>query len=154
MPKRASRWSRKTALRATGLRATSIHGWTHGGRVRHSSFQYLREDKPAKEVVHEVKAMAAVNINTSAKHRSAPARARETKTKVGDITLSHPDRVYWKDTGVTKRDLAVFYTQVWKWMRPHVTGRPISLLRCPGGVAGQCFPKKRPFQGSAPWAGA
>ena len=30
-----------------------FHGWTHGDRVRQSSFQGLREDKPAKDVVRE-----------------------------------------------------------------------------------------------------
>ena len=48
---------------------------------------------------------------------------------IGNVRLSHPDRVYWEDAGVSKRDLAEFYTQIWKWMRPHVTGRPIALLR-------------------------
>ena len=32
-----------------------FHGWTHGDRVRHASFQGLRGDKPAKDVVREVK---------------------------------------------------------------------------------------------------
>ena len=50
---------------------------------------------------------------------------------IGNVRLSHPDRVYWQDAGVSKHDLADFYSQIWKWMRPHVIGRPISLLRCP-----------------------
>ncbi len=32
-------------------------------------------------------------------------------------------------------------------MRPHVTGRPISLLRCPEGAAGQCFFQKHASAG-------
>ena len=65
------------------------------------------------------------------------------------MALSHPDRVYWEDAGVTKRDLAGFYAQIWKWMRPHVAGRPISLLRCPDGAAGQCFFQKHVAAGIA-----
>ena len=126
-----------------------FHGWTHGERVRHSSFQGLREDKPAKEIVREVKTMAAVNSQASAKRKSAPVKPGKADNKVGAITLTHPDRVYWEDAGVTKRDLAEFYTQVWKWMRPHVTGRPISLLRCPEGAAGQCFFQKHAAAGIA-----
>jgi bifunctional non-homologous end joining protein LigD len=124
-----------------------FHGWTHENRVRQSSFQGLREDKPAKDVVREVKSMAAVNTQASAKRKSAPVKPR--KTDVAGIALSHPDRVYWEDAGVTKRDLAEFYQQIWKWMKPHVTGRPISLLRCPEGAAGQCFFQKHAAAGIA-----
>jgi bifunctional non-homologous end joining protein LigD len=76
-------------------------------------------------------------------------RLLESKAKIGGITLTHPDRIYWKDAGVSKRDLAKFYTQIWKWMRPHVAGRPISLLRCPEGAAGQCFFQKHAAAGIA-----
>ncbi len=31
----------------------AFHGWTHGARVRQASFQGVREDKPAKDVVRE-----------------------------------------------------------------------------------------------------
>jgi bifunctional non-homologous end joining protein LigD len=122
-----------------------FHGWTHGDRVRQASFQGLREDKPARQVVREVKAMAA-KAQAPVK-RSPPAR--NAKAIVGGVTLSHPDRVYWQDAGVSKRDLAEFYAQIWKWMRPHVVGRPIALLRCPEGAAGQCFFQKHAAAGIA-----
>jgi len=88
----------------------------------------LREDKPAKQVVREVKARVRTAGKTAAKHG---ALTHNAKAEVSGIALSHPDRVYWQDAGVTKRDLAEFYAQIWHWMRPHVVGRPISLLRCP-----------------------
>ena len=68
---------------------------------------------------------------------------------IGNVRLSNPDRVYWDDAGVSKRDLAEFYSQIWKWMRQHVTGRPIALLRCPEGAAGQCFFQKHAAAGIA-----
>ncbi len=34
----------------------AFHGWTHGDRVRQASFQGVREDKPAKNVVRETSA--------------------------------------------------------------------------------------------------
>jgi bifunctional non-homologous end joining protein LigD len=79
--------------------------------------------------------------------RSAPKDT--AKAEVGGVALSHPDRVYWQDAGVTKRGLAEFYAHIWPWMRPHVTGRPISLLRCPEGAAGQCFFQKHAAAGIA-----
>ena len=130
-----------------------FHGWTHGDRIRHASYQGLREDKVASEVVHEApdKAATAAATSATAKKRSAPITKSITKKNakavVGSITLTHPDRVYWEDAGVTKRDLADYYSAVWKWMRPHITGRPISLLRCPEGAAGQCFFQKHAAAG-------
>lgn len=90
--------------------------------------------------------------------RKIPTQRRPTTTgsspakdsaAIGSVTLSHPDRIYWKDASVTKRDLAEFYASVWKWMRPHVVGRPISLLRCPEGTDGQCFFQKHASAGIA-----
>ena len=77
------------------------------------------------------------------------ARAQRARSLSSGVTLSHPDRVYWADAGVSKRDLAEYYTQIWKWMRPHVVGRPIALLRCPEGASGQCFFQKHATMGIA-----
>jgi bifunctional non-homologous end joining protein LigD len=113
-----------------------FRGWTHGDRVRQASFQGVREDKAAKDVVRE-RAIAAT-IRAPAIKRSASAK----NEPVAGVHLTHPDRVYWNDAGITKRGLAEYYVKVWKWMRPHVAGRPISLLRCPEGASGQCFFQK------------
>jgi bifunctional non-homologous end joining protein LigD len=118
-----------------------FHGWTHGDRVRQASFQGLREDKPAKEVVREAKTMATARKN-AVKRSLATASA-----SIAGVHLSHPDRVYWRDAGVSKHDLAEFYAGIWKWMQPHVVGRPIALLRCPEGAAGTCFFQKHASAG-------
>jgi len=115
-----------------------FHGWTHGNRIRQASFQGVREDKAAKDVVRE-KAMAATSHVVSVK-RSAPIKKNDVR--VAGVPLTHPNRIYWEDIGVTKYDLANFYVQIWKWMRPHLIGRPIALVRCPEGASGQCFFQK------------
>jgi bifunctional non-homologous end joining protein LigD len=126
-----------------------FHGWTQGDRVRHASYQGMREDKAAKDVVREVKAAAAAAAAKAAAKRSAPVKPRKTEAVAGKVRLTHPDRVYWQDAGVTKQNLADYYSKVWKWMKPHVTGRPISLLRCPDGAEGQCFFQKHASAGIA-----
>src|SRR5208282_5979654 len=73
---------------------------------------------------------------------TAKAATSNNKAVVGNVRLTHPDRVYWTDAGVTKRGLAEYYVGVWDWMAPHVVGRPLALLRCPDGAAGQCFFQK------------
>lgn len=115
-----------------------FHGWTHSNRVRQASFQGVREDKAAKDVVRE-KAIAVASRTENVK-RSAPIKKKDIS--VAGVRLTHPDRIYWEDVGITKQDLAEFYVQVWKWMRPHLVGRPLALVRCPEGASGQCFFQK------------
>ena len=115
-----------------------FHGWTHGDRVRQASFQGVREDKAAKDVVRE--RTVAVASRTESVKRSAPIKKNDVS--VAGVRLTHPDRIYWEDIGITKHDLADFYVQIWKWMRPHLVGRPIALVRCPEGASGQCFFQK------------
>ena len=115
-----------------------FHGWTHSNRVRQASFQGVREDKAAKDVVREKTVATAGRVTTM--KRSAPNRKNDVE--VAGVHLTNPDRIYWDDVGITKHDLANFYVQVWNWMRPHLIGRPISLVRCPEGASGQCFFQK------------
>jgi bifunctional non-homologous end joining protein LigD len=48
--------------------------------------------------------------------------------------------------GITKLELARYYDSVADWMLPHVTGRPLTIVRCPRGAAGApgCFYQKHP----------
>ena len=79
--------------------------------------------------------------------KSATANSSARSPKDGEVHFTHPDRVYWADVGVTKQDLADFYRATWKWMSPHVVNRPLSLLRCPDGTAGECFFQKHASAG-------
>jgi bifunctional non-homologous end joining protein LigD len=58
------------------------------------------------------------------------------------VRLTHPDRIYWDDAGVTKQGLADYYVGVWDWISPHVAGRPLALVRCPEGATAACFFQK------------
>jgi bifunctional non-homologous end joining protein LigD len=123
-------------------------GLTHGNVLRQASFKGLREDKPAREVVREVPVAAMVQrqaVRKSARTKTKPEHAKAVargQADVGNVHLTHPDRVYWPDAGVTKEDLAEYYVSVWDWMAPHVVGRPLALLRAPEGVGGETFFQK------------
>ncbi|MGI8526211.1 MAG: DNA ligase D [Pseudolabrys sp.] len=132
----------------------AFHGWTHGERVRQASFQGLREDKPAKDIARERKFAAATRKSHAKRSNAKRSNAKPaTKAKgivddrVGKVRLTHPDRVYWEDAGVTKRDLADYYAATWDWMRPHLVDRVIAIVRCPEGAAGQCFFQKHASAG-------
>ncbi len=61
--------------------------------------------------------------------------------------ISHPDKPYWPDDGYTKLDLARFYDRIFPKLKPYITGRPLSLERCPDGMLGQCFYQKEAPKG-------
>ncbi|HXU79921.1 MAG TPA: DNA ligase D [Polyangia bacterium] len=132
--------------------------WTSDGKIRHSSFLGLREDKDAREVVMEV--ASAISGRGTPPSRPPPARGRsggggasrpatapssgkkQARVDVAGISLSNPDRVLYPKVGVTKLDLARYYEGIEKWILPHVLGRPLSLVRCPKGLTGEpdaCF---------------
>jgi len=65
-----------------------------------------------------------------------------------DVSLTHPDRLYWPDEGVTKQALADYYAAVWPFMAPYVVNRPLALLRLPDGIkAQQRFFQKHAWKG-------
>ncbi|MFO1151768.1 MAG: DNA ligase D [Alsobacter sp.] len=119
-----------------------FRGWTADHNLRHAAFRGLREDKPAPEVVRETEDDP---VPKSEGGSQAGGRARSGKPQV---RLTHPDRVYWPDVGVTKQGLADYVAEVWPRMGPYVAGRPLSLVRCPGGVTEACFFQKHAWQGA------
>jgi bifunctional non-homologous end joining protein LigD len=94
---------------------------TAGGIVRHASYLGLRADKPAREVVAE-----------------APAPGGDAD----GVVISHPERILFSKTGVTKGDVADYYRVIAPLIEPWITNRPISLVRCPQGPAKKCFFQK------------
>jgi DNA ligase D-like protein (predicted polymerase) len=82
-----------------------------------------------------------------AKKSSKRPSPRRKSAAADDVHLTHPDRVYWVDVGVTKQDLADYYRAVWDWMAPQIVGRPLALVRCPEGTKGQCFFQKHASAG-------
>jgi bifunctional non-homologous end joining protein LigD len=93
----------------------------------------------------------AAKRRAQAKHRTLAkrriARGQRRRAMFGRVMLTHPDRVYWREAGVTKEMLAKYYKKIWKRMRPHVTGRVLALVRCPEGAEGQCFFQKHAHMG-------
>jgi bifunctional non-homologous end joining protein LigD len=58
------------------------------------------------------------------------------------VKLTSPDKVLFRDPGVTKRQLARYWEQVAEHALPLLEGRPLTLFRCPEGYGRQCFYQK------------
>ncbi len=133
--------SRLTAEEHRGVRfirpelvaEVEFRAWTADGHLRHASFRGLREDKNPLDIVRETPKSAA---------KTSTERPSRTS-----ISLTHGDRLYWPDEGVTKAGLADYYTEVWHYMGPFVVGRPLALVRCPNGIGGQHFFQKHAWKG-------
>jgi bifunctional non-homologous end joining protein LigD len=119
--------------------------WTTDGRMRHPSFQGLREDKPAEEVVREMPTPDKSSPPSPPAKRPAAGRGggrNDEVAEVAGVRLTHANRVLYPSQGKTKRDLALFYESIADWILPHLAGRPTSLVRCPEGVDKECFYQK------------
>ncbi len=70
-------------------------------------------------------------------HASAPSRGGSL---FEGVKLTHPDRELWP--GISKRNLAEYWRAVAEHALPEIAHRPLALVRCPDGIAGQHFFQK------------
>jgi bifunctional non-homologous end joining protein LigD len=130
-PGRGAHW-----VKPTLVGEVTFTEWTRDGMLRHPSWEGLREDKPASKVVRE------------RSHAPGAGKARrleggsDAAVLVAGVRLTHPDRVLYQQQAITKLALARYYEAVAPFLLPHVTGRPLNLVRCPEGLRGQCFYQK------------
>ena len=115
---------------------------TPDGSLRHPSFKGMREDKRADQVVMELP-KSAVKADTATLD---PRVGKEIAGAVG-VRLTHPDKVMFPDTGITKATLAAYYAAVGEKMLPHIQDRPLSLVRDTDGDLQQTFYQKHKLAG-------
>jgi bifunctional non-homologous end joining protein LigD len=120
--------------------------WTDSGVLRHASFRGLREDKLAKQVGPPESLRTQIHDQDDAD--AIPRQKRTTKRATLPMRLTHPERVLYPESNLTKQQLADYYSAVADLSLPHVAGRPLALLRCPKGVDGKCFFQKHAAAGT------
>lgn len=91
-----------------------VRGYTDRGLLRQASFKAFRSDKQAADL-------------------------REVATR---IALSSPEKILFPNGGITKQDVWAYYNAVMPWLLRELENRPLSLLRCPGGIDDACFFQK------------
>jgi bifunctional non-homologous end joining protein LigD len=123
----------------------SFTEWTDDGTLRHPSFEGLRKDKPAKDVVREMPASDHKRSAKQAVPRGVPLASPRAATGahvVAGIQLSNPDKLLYPEAKLSKEKLADYYAAVGEWMLPHLHDRPLTLVRCPNGWDKPCFYQK------------
>lgn len=92
-----------------------FRGWGNEGLLRQASFHRLRADKPASADLEQ----------------PAPLP-----------TLSSPTRVVYPDAGYTKQQVFDYYLAAASQILGDISGRLLSIVRCPDGIGGQHFFQK------------
>jgi bifunctional non-homologous end joining protein LigD len=126
--------------------------------MRHPSFEGMRSDKNASEVVLE-KELDTDTLTSSENHKGKgplvpggtterrsllnPTDASQVRNVDGhDLKLANLNKLYWPEDDITKRDLLNYYYQVAPYILPYLKGRPQSLNRHPNGIHGKQFYQK------------
>lgn len=122
-----------------------FRSWTRDGNIRQGSFQGLREDKPAAEIVME---KPAKHEEPKAKRR-APTESASASVETS-VKLSNPGKELWPVEHVTKQNLLDHYALAWPRMEQFVVDRPLALVRAPDGIEGQRFFQKHSMPGMLP----
>jgi bifunctional non-homologous end joining protein LigD len=142
-------------VRPTLVAQVRFATWTASNLVRQAAFLGLREDKAADDVHREDPSVAfhskhsrIAKSGASVSHGTRPpvaarrkVQAKPTPTRA-PVRLTHPDKVLDVDSGLTKQILADYYWQIAPHLLPYISGRPVSLVRCPDGSGHPCFFQK------------
>jgi len=131
-------------VRPTLVAEVSFVGWTDEGRIRHSVFHGIRDDKPPQEIRREVSREAAQEKKNGARAIPKPGEQLMpmNSSTVEGVIVSHSERVLDTQSGVTKLDLVRYYATVAPLMMEHLSERPVALMRAPAGVKGELFFQK------------
>ncbi len=65
--------------------------------------------------------------------------------------LTHLNKIYWPESGYTKRDLLAYYFRMADFILPFLKDRPLVLRRYPDGITGQAFFQKNLQEGIPDW---
>ena len=67
------------------------------------------------------------------------------------ITITHPDKILFPDSAITKGELAAYYEMVAPYMVPHMRARPVTMERYHRGIGAAGFFQKDVSRGFPDW---
>ena len=124
---------------------------TSDGVMRHPSFEGMRIDKNAGQVVLEqeedvstlTEPLTSPSVPTSRKTLLNPNDETQVRNVDGhDLKLTNLGKLYWPEDHITKRDMLNYYYQAAPYILPYLKNRPQSLNRHPNGIHGKQFYQK------------
>ena len=79
------------------------------------------------------------------KRFTIPKAENDVTLAFGDreVRLTNLNKIFWKNLGLTKRDLLQYYADISPWLLPHIADRAMVMKRYPNGAEGDYFYMKR-----------
>jgi bifunctional non-homologous end joining protein LigD len=144
-------------------------GWTREHSLRHPVFLALREDARPTDCQWENEVVPATTSPSVVRAPDVVGRVLNTKPQIEAelfkgssetvtieldgkrLRLSNLNKVYFPESGSTKRDLLAYYYRVADFILPFLCDRPLVLRRYPDGIKGQAFFQKDLREGVPDW---
>jgi bifunctional non-homologous end joining protein LigD len=105
------------------------------------------DKRPAKSPAKRAAQRPAKSTRKVSRTGSA---SKSSAVEVAGVRITNPDRVLYPEQGLTKLELVRYYEHVADRMLPYLLGRPLALVRCPGGRDKGCFYQKHIAEGVPP----
>jgi bifunctional non-homologous end joining protein LigD len=143
-------------------------GWTQEHSLRHPVFLALREDARPSDCQWESEVTPAADptavrspevvgrvLNTGSQIEAELFKGRSETVTIElqgkRLRLSNLNKVYFPESGHTKRNLLAYYYRMADFILPFLRERPLVLRRYPDGIKGQAFFQKDLRDGIPDW---
>ena len=144
-------------------------GWTQEHVLRHPVFLALREDARPTDCRWESEAEPVTTSPAIVRAPQVTGKVLDTKAQIEAelfkghaetvtieldgkrVRLSHLNKVYFPESGYTKRELLTYYYRMADFILPFLRDRPLVLRRYPDGIKGQAFFQKDMREGLPDW---
>ncbi|MCC4634466.1 DNA ligase D [Xanthomonas dyei] len=136
---RAAPTKRATKTRAAAATSSVATRETASKKVSTTTSSVASTRTRAGEAASKSRTSVASSVTTTA---SATSKKTAAALSTDGVTITHPERVVFPALGISKGEVADYYRAVAPLVLPEVARRPLSLLRCPDGVGGDCFFQK------------
>ena len=143
-------------------------GWTQEHSLRHPVFLGLREDVSSADCQWENEVAPAPSVSV-VRAPEVVGRVINTKTQIETelfkskaetinmeldgkrLRLSNLNKIYFPESGYTKRELLAYYYRMADYILPFLRDRALVLRRYPDGIKGQAFFQKDLREGVPEW---
>ena len=162
-----------TWVSPTLVARVKFSGWTQEHSLRHPVFLALREDARPTDCQWESEVAPSSAVNTAApvvvRAPEVVGRVLNTKAQIEDelfkgraetitmdldgkrLRFSNLNKIYFPESGYTKRNLLAYYYRIADFILPFLRGRCLVLRRYPDGIKGQAFFQKDVREGLPEW---